>query len=248
MLWTLAWIRRFIAALDLVLFTLVMLVLALLPRSTLRRFYPTLFHAWCRCFVRALGVQIQLHQHQHRPLPKHYILIANHPSALEDVGIPAFFPVRSLAKHEVKAWFLVGKIAEAAGTLFVERDNKSSRLAAQTELIHAVNQGDNIALYPEGGCHGRHLAPRFHFGAFATSLATQTPIVPVFLQHEAQEIFEWRQGESLLQKIWAMMTSPNPVVHYHVFDPFIPQDYADKAHYCDAVYQQYIEWQARFLH
>jgi lyso-ornithine lipid O-acyltransferase len=247
MIWLLRWFLRSIALLDLAVFTLLMLLLSRLPRALLASFYPKLFHAWCRCFVRALGVTIRLHQHQHAPLPKHYILIANHPSALEDVGIPSLFAVRSLAKIEVKDWFLVGKIATAAGTLFVQRESKSSRLAAQAELIAAVNAGDNIALYPEGGCKGRRIADRFLYGAFAVSIATNTPIVPVFLHHEAQEIFEWTNQENLLQKLWTILTSPNSVVHYHVFDPLYPTDFVDKESYCATVHRQYLTWQSRFL-
>jgi 1-acyl-sn-glycerol-3-phosphate acyltransferase len=247
MLWLIRWFIRGIALLDLAVFTLIMLTLALLPRAVLTHFYPKLFHLWCRCFVAALGVSVRLHQHHRQPLPKHYILIANHPSALEDVGIPSLFPVRSLAKIEVKDWFLVGKIASAAGTLFVQRENKASRQAAQAELIAAVTAGDNIALYPEGGCKGRRIAERFLFGAFAVSIATNTPIVPVFLHHEAQEVFEWTNKENLIQKLWTILTSPNSVVHYHVFDPMHPQDFADKESFCASAHQQYLQWQSRFL-
>ncbi|QLG86778.1 1-acyl-sn-glycerol-3-phosphate acyltransferase [Chitinibacter bivalviorum] len=238
---------RCIAWLDLALFTLAMVALSLLPAQWLKVIYPSLFQSWCRCFIRALGVQLRLHQHYQGQLPEHYILIANHPSALEDVGIPALFRVRSLAKVEVKTWFLVGKIAQAAGTLFVERESKDSRQAAQQALIDAVNSGDNIALYPEGGCKGRRIAPRFLFGAFATSLATGVPILPVFLHHEAQAQFEWQAGEHLLTKIWLMITTPNPVVHYHVFDPIQAQQFSDKEQYNQAVYAQYLAWQQRFL-
>ncbi len=247
MLWLFRIFRRCMALFDLALFTLFMLLLSLVPSKLLASFYPTLFHAWCRCFVRALGVTIRLHQHHRAPLPKHYILIANHPSALEDIGIPSLFAVRSLAKIEVKDWFLVGKIATAAGTLFVQRENKASRQIAQAELIAAVNAGDNIALYPEGGCKGRRIAERFLYGAFSVSIATNTPIVPVFLHHEAQEIFEWRNGETLPQKIWAIFTSPNSMVHYHVFDPLYPTDFADKETFCQLTHQQYLAWQSRFL-
>lgn len=247
MLWLLRWTLRSIALLDLAVFTLLMLLLSRLPRALLASFYPTLFHAWCRCFVRALGVTLRLHQHHQAPLPKHFILIANHPSALEDVGIPSLFTVRSLAKIEVQDWFLVGKIASAAGTLFVQRESKSSRQAAQAELIAAVNAGDNIALYPEGGCKGRRITDRFLFGAFAVSMATNTPIVPVFLQHEAQEIFEWTNQENLLQKLVTILTSPNSIVHYHVFDPLYPSDFLDKESYCATVHRQYLAWQSRFL-
>jgi 1-acyl-sn-glycerol-3-phosphate acyltransferase len=247
MLYLLRIVLRTLAWLDLAIFTLLMVLLAILSSSWLGKIYPPLFQSWCRCFVRALGVELRLHQHFLGAMPQHFILIANHPSALEDIGIPALFPVRSLAKHEVKNWFLVGKIAQAAGTLFVERESKDSRQAAQQALIEAVQAGDNIALYPEGGCKGRRIAPRFLYGAFSTSLASGVPILPVFLHHEAQAQFEWQDGEHLLTKIWRMASSPNPVVHYHVFEPISPQQFADKESFNQAVYALYLGWQQRFL-
>ncbi|SMC26183.1 1-acyl-sn-glycerol-3-phosphate acyltransferase [Andreprevotia lacus DSM 23236] len=247
MLWLLARLKQLAAWLDLVLFTLLMMLLARLPLRWLAGFYPALFHAWCRCFVRALGVELRLHQHQSKPLPEHFILIANHPSAFEDVGIPALFPVVSLAKEEVRDWWFVGRIAEAAGTLFVQRESKDSRQAALQAMIEGVKGGRNIALYPEGGCKGRRLWEKFLYGAFTVSLETGVPIVPVFLHYEAQEAFEWAPGETLLQKIRAIITAPNHTANYHVFDPLYPADFADRESYSAHAYQQFLNWQARFL-
>ena len=84
---------------ELTLFTLVLYLLSWLP-AALRPFYYHLFRVWCRSFIRALGVNLRLHQKNVHPLPAHYILIANHPAAFEDIGIPALFPVYSLAKIE----------------------------------------------------------------------------------------------------------------------------------------------------
>ena len=101
---------------DFVAFTLLIWLLSWLPW---RGKHPVagLFHAWCRSFVRALDVELRLHQMNLRPLPKRFILIANHPAAFEDIGIPALFDVVSLAKLQVQDWFVVGRISKAAGTL-----------------------------------------------------------------------------------------------------------------------------------
>ncbi len=247
MVWVAAKLRLLVGWIDLTLFTVFMMVMSRLPQALLRAVYPRLFHAWCRCFVRALGVNLRLHQHHVRPLPDHYIVIANHPSAVEDVAIPALFPVASLAKEEVKDWWFVGRIAEAAGTLFVKREDKGSRQAALQSLIDAVRCGNSIAIYPEGGCKGRRLWDKFLYGAFTVSLETSTPIVPVFIYYEAQEEFEWLSHESLLAKIWRILCSPNRTAHYYVFDPFYPQDFASRGAYSDHVYRKYKEWQHRFL-
>ncbi|KAF0813043.1 hypothetical protein IGB42_02439 [Andreprevotia sp. IGB-42] len=247
MLWLLARLKQLAAWLDLLLFTVAMMLLARLPMRITRRFYPALFHRWCMCFVRALGVDLRLHQHNTRPLPEHFILIANHPSAFEDVGIPALFPVVSLAKEEVRKWWFVGRIAEAAGTLFVQRENKDSRQAAVQAMVDGVRGGKNIALYPEGGCKGRRLWDKFLYGAFTVSLETGVPIVPVFLHYEAQQAFAWGPDENLLQKIRSIITAPNHTANYHVFDVLDPADFADRESYSAHAYQLFLGWQARFL-
>ena len=99
---------RFVMVLEFIAFTLVMYLLSYLP-AALRPWYFRLFRYWCRSFVRALGIDLRLHQHNTRPLPERYILVANHPSAFEDIGIPALFPVHSLAKIEVADWWIVGR-------------------------------------------------------------------------------------------------------------------------------------------
>jgi 1-acyl-sn-glycerol-3-phosphate acyltransferase len=240
-------LRALIALLDLALLTLPLWLLSFLPRRLLGRWYSRLFHYWCRVFVRALGVELKLHQHNAKPLPKRYLLIANHPSAFEDIGIPALFAVDSLAKHEVRDWWIVGRIAAAAGTLFVERESRESRREAGRAIGEALLSGRNIAVYPEGGCKGRRLAPEFKYGSFAVSLETGVPIVPVFIHYEAQDVFEWKPGQTLLQKLWHFMTSPNRCANYYVFDAIDPGEFPDRQAYTESVYRCYLEWQRRFL-
>jgi 1-acyl-sn-glycerol-3-phosphate acyltransferase len=232
---------------ELVVLTAVLYLLAYLPRTWLHPFYHRLFRIWCNFFVRALGVDLRLHQKNQKPLPAQYILIANHPSAFEDVGVPALFDVRSLAKDEVKDWWFAGRINQAAGTLFVKRESRDSRAAAAQEIIDQLNAGHNIALYPEGGCKGRRIFSSFRFGAFDISLQTGIPILPVFLHYEAQEDFEWRSPHTLIQKMWHFMTTRNNRANYYVYDAIDPRGFSDKRSYCAHVHNLYLAWQARYL-
>src|ERR1700741_4948042 len=113
---------RLLAIADFLALTALLWLLAWLPWPG-RHPVARLFGAWSRSFVRALGVDLRLHQKNRARLPARYILIANHPSAFEDVGIPALFDVVSLAKVQVAEWFVVGRISKAAGTLYVDRDD-----------------------------------------------------------------------------------------------------------------------------
>ena len=247
MLQLLRLIRKLIGWVDFVVLTALLFVLSLIPFPGRRHPVAPLFNTWCRAFVRALDVDLRLHQKNRKHLPERYILIANHPAAFEDIGIPALFKVVSLAKLQVKDWFIVGRIAKAAGTLFVDRDDPASRHQAVQTMVDALNAGDNICLYPEGGCKGRRLFTEFKSGAFEVSIRSGFPIVPVFLHYEAQDDFEWQPPYTLPQKIWHMMTTVNNRANYYVFDPMDPKDYADKYAMKAEAYARYTRWNAQYL-
>jgi len=237
---------RLLAILDFLLLTLLLLFLASLPRRLFGRTVRTLFHTWCRAFVAALGVRLRLHQHYRGALPDRYVLIANHPSLFEDIGIPALFPVRSLAKAEIADWWILGRVAVAAGTLFVQRDSSASRKAASEALVAAARAGDCLALYPEGGCKGRRLGNRFFNGAFTASFESGTPILPVFLHYQAQETFEWAD-QHFLRKIWQIATADNPCADYHVFEPIDPGHFTSAEAMKEHAHGLFRAWQQRFL-
>ena len=211
------------------------------------KFYPKLFRFWCKSFVTALGIDLKLHQKNLHPIPKQYILIANHPSAFEDIGVPALFNVYSLAKIEVKNWFVFGRISHAAGTLYVHRESKESRNAAAQKIIDQLNTGKSIALYPEGGCKGRRIFETFRYGAFDISLKTGIPILPVFLHYEAQEDFEWTEPHTLIHKIWHFLTTKNNRANYYVYDALNPNDFSSKEEFMQHTHKLYLSWQSKYL-
>ena len=238
--------RKIIGWADFIALTAVVYLLAWLPwpgKHPVARLFPY----WCRAFVRALDVDLRLHQKNRKRLPARYILIANHPSAFEDIGIPALFDVVSLAKIQVKDWWFAGRISQAAGTLYVDRDDADSRHHAIDAMVEAVNAGQNIALYPEGGCKGRRLHHEFLSGAFEVSKRTGVPILPVFLHYEAQDDFEWQPPYTLPDKIRHIMFAVNSVANYYVYDPLDPNDYADKNAMKAAAYAMYQKWNAQYL-
>lgn len=231
---------------ELILSTLLLYALSFLPASLRGDWYRGLFHFWSGTWVHALGVDLKLHHKNTHPLPPRYIMIANHPSSFEDAGIPSLFDVDSLAKEEVRDWFLVGRIGAAAGTIFVKRESRDSRAAAGEQIRAHLAAGRNVALYPEGGIKGPRLQPSFRYGAFAISLETGIPIVPVYLHYEALHDFHWGR-HSLIDNMRNIMTARNNRANYYLFDAIDPAQFDDKVSYCEYVYSLYLDWQQRFL-
>lgn len=224
--------------------TLVLFLISFVPPLWHSAGYRWLFRVWSRVWVVALGVDLRLHTHA--PLPSQFLLIANHPSAFEDIGIPALFDVDSLAKQQVRKWFLVGRISACAGTLFVNRNSRESRQAAKHTIINSLRNNRNVALYPEGGVFSHRLHDKFQHGAFDISLQTGIPIVPVFIHYEDQMSFYWGH-KSLPAQLLQIMRAGNKNAHYHLYPAFNPDDFSDKVAYCEHVYQCYLAWQKEHL-
>ncbi|MFI5347645.1 MAG: lysophospholipid acyltransferase family protein [Elusimicrobiota bacterium] len=75
---------------------------------------------------------------------------ANHVSWLEAVALQSVSPLCFVAKSEVARWPVIGRIAAAAGTLFLRRG--SPRAAARTAEAAALRlaEGRSVAVFPEG--------------------------------------------------------------------------------------------------
>ena len=232
---------------ELIVATAILYSLSYFPRLISRTLYFYLFRIWCKIFVNALGVDLRLHQKNTQPIPKHFILIANHPSAFEDIGIPALFNAYSLAKAEVAEWWWAGRIVEAAGNLFVKRESREARRVAAEKIVNFVNSGKNIVIYPEGGCKGRRIFHTFVHGAFDISMKTGVPILPVFLHYESQDDFEWREPQTLPHKLWHMTTTQNNRANYYLYDAIYPDKFDSKEAYNEHVHKLYLQWQARYL-
>lgn len=235
-----------IGFIDLIFVTSILYLLSFLPHSLLGHWYHTCFQYWCRVFIRALRIKLYVYQHYRHTLPKRYIVISNHPSAFEDIGMSSLFDAKFLAKKEVKDWWIVGRISAAAGTLFFDRESKAGREEAIQKLTETIESGSNVGLYPEGGCKGRRIYMPFQNGAFEVSMKTATPIIPVFLHYEAQEDFEW-DHQHLVYKIWMILCAQNPRANYHIYDPIDPKDFPTKDALYKYVQSLYVEWEKRWL-
>jgi 1-acyl-sn-glycerol-3-phosphate acyltransferase len=84
------------------------------------------------------------------PVPTDGLLVSNHLSYLDILVIASLTRAAFVSKHELKYWPVLGWLACAAGTLFVNRARPSLAGRAVSDLQTAMGNGVLVVLFPEG--------------------------------------------------------------------------------------------------
>ena len=224
--------------LDFILITVFIFLLSLLPKSITKNFFPSLFKTWSLFFFRVFGMKAHIHEKFQKSLPKQFILISNHPSGMELMWLPSHFKVLPLSKYEIKDWFIIGRIVDAAGAVFVKRRERASRHAASEACLEALKEKKNIMIFPEGGCYGKALNP-FYMGAFHLSKESGVPIIPVYVHYEEENVYEWGDYGLIKFILRALVLPKNRNGHLYIFDALLPSDFANEEEYHKTVYEFY---------
>jgi 1-acyl-sn-glycerol-3-phosphate acyltransferase len=162
--------------------------------------------AWALVLLGLIAIKLEV---KGQP-PKHgpVLLAANHISWLDMVVLMASCPNRFVAKAEVRHWPLVGRLADAAGTLFVTRESARDAVRVVHQMADCLKTGEVLTIFPEGTTsNGVQLLP-FHANLFQAAISADAPVQPVALQFS--DIASGQTSlapcyigdDSLLQSIW----------------------------------------------
>ncbi len=128
-----------------------------------------------------LRVEGEEHLWSHRPA----VFIFNHQSAIDGILVGKLLrrDFVAVAKQELRRVPVMGRFAEIAGTVFVDRANHGQAVAALQPAVDAIQGGTSLVIAPEGT---RSPTPRlgpFKKGAFRVALQAGVPIVPIVFRN-----------------------------------------------------------------
>ena len=83
-------------------------------------------------------------------IPKRGLLFSNHLSYLDVLALSSVTPAVLVSKAEVSNWPLFGWFAAIAGTVFVNRERRTSVGEVNQEIESALAAGALVVLFPEG--------------------------------------------------------------------------------------------------
>lgn len=137
-------------------------------------------------------------------------IFPNHLSFLDIILLVSIFPVRFLSKAEIAHWPFIGWIARAVDTVFVNREDKTSRERARDALVQ-LHTFPAVTLFPEGGIYlpATELKP-FRYGAFEIAQSGGKPFIPAVFIYDPLDIVFWAD-EPLLTAVWRFASRPEPI-------------------------------------
>ena len=174
---------------------------------------------WARRLFQVMGAQLRI-EGAFRPGAK--LLVANHISWLDIMAVHAACPqARFVSKADVKAWPLIGRLVAAAGTLYIVRERPRDALRVVHEMAQALDQGQTVAVFPEGTTSLGHDLLPFHANLLQAAIATQVPVQPVALRyadasHDVSPAADYTGDVSLARSLWLLASARGLVVRVQV--------------------------------
>lgn len=178
---------------------------------------------WAAQLLQCCGVELKVLGRPPQAGPM--LLAANHLSWLDIPLMHACKHVRFVSKSDVRQWPLVGTLASAGGTLYIERSSRRDAMRTVERMEQALRAGDLVAIFPEGTTgDGRQLLP-FHANLLQAAIGADAPIQPVGLcfydKASGQPSYapSYVDDETLLGSIWRTVTAPPLVAQVHYGEP-----------------------------
>ena len=150
------------------------------------------------------------------------LLVANHISWLDILVMHAARHCRFVAKAEVRHWPLIGTLATAGGTLYIERESRRDAMRVVHHMAESLGRGEIVAIFPEGTTSdGRTLLP-FHGNLVQAAISAGAPAQPValsFIETATRETSLtpcYIGDDSLVGSLWRTLSGPGltAVVRY----------------------------------
>jgi 1-acyl-sn-glycerol-3-phosphate acyltransferase len=152
-----------------------------LPARARSRAARGLLRWTARTLLRVLGIRTS----QTGPsLPTNRALVvANHISWLDIIALLANADVHIVAKTDVAAWPVIGRLARLSGAIFIDRERPRTLPCTVAEIRDALTAGQVVAVFAEGTTTcGDHTAP-YRPAVFQAAIDAGARVVPLALRY-----------------------------------------------------------------
>lgn len=109
------------------------------------------------------------------------MIVSNHRSHIDPILFLREIDAFPVAKAEMASWPVIGRGAQMAGILYVDRGHSGSRTSILRQMLEKVNAGFQVLIFPEGTTSGLSGTLPFKTGGFRMAAQHGIPVVPAAL-------------------------------------------------------------------
>ena len=107
------------------------------------------------------------------------LIVANHISFLDILAVAAVSPAHFVAKSEVIAWPVIGRVTRSIGVIGLRRESLRGLPAAVDAVRADLAAGDSVGVFPEGTTWCGRGGGRFRPAFFQAAIDAQVPVRPM---------------------------------------------------------------------
>ncbi len=145
------------------------------PRETLPRYIQT----FCRKMAGSFGVEVVAVE----PVQQlHGLWVSNHVSWMDIPVVGTLSPAFFLSKAEIGDWPIFGKLAHAAGTVFIERGSGDAGSVA-TQIASFLTEGFSVIFFPEATTTDGKKVKRIHGTLLQAAIDADVPVRPLVIAY-----------------------------------------------------------------
>ena len=145
------------------------------PRETLPRY----IQAFCRKMAGSFGVKVIAVE---RVEQLHGLWVSNHVSWMDIPVVGTVSPAFFLSKAEIGDWPIFGKLAHAAGTVFIERGSGDVGSVA-SQIADFLTKGFSVIFFPEATTTDGKKVKRIHGTLLQAAIDADVPVRPLVIAY-----------------------------------------------------------------
>ena len=178
---------------------------------------------WSLALLGHIGIALEIRGQP--PILGPVLLVSNHISWLDIPVMHAARHCRFVSKSDIRDWPLIGTLATAGGTLYIERSSRRDAMRVVHLMRDALLAGEVLAVFPEGTTgDGLSVLP-FHANLLQAALSANAPAQPVGLRFidkasgQPSLAPSYVGDDTLLGSIWRTLSAPPMVAVVHYGEP-----------------------------
>jgi len=140
---------------------------------------------WGELATTLAGIHLQVEGEEHLWSHRPAVFVFNHQSSIDVLLLSKLLrrDFVGISKQEAQHHPIFGPVFRFAGTVFIDRLNRTQAIAALRPAIETLRSGTSIVIAPEGTRSPTPKLGPFKKGAFHLALSARAPIVPIVFRN-----------------------------------------------------------------